>query len=176
MKCSFLWKDRGYAASDHISLDANETFEGCSGDGNVIDFSGIDNFEGLFTMQDSVGSLDEAPKIRSVAAKNGKSAKLGGFIVEKDQRYFAVDLCSSSGSIADGGGGICGAYCGRDNGEIKISNSDSAGRVMGVSSGGITGRRAGFNSGIVHITRCYSTGVIEEKVDRWCMWSGCWSS
>jgi hypothetical protein len=48
----------------------------------VIDLAGLDTFKGLFTVETDVESFAEAPLIRNVHVKNGKTAEDGGFIVQ----------------------------------------------------------------------------------------------
>lgn len=169
MNCTVLeWREEGYGAGYHISLDANETFDGngrkgkSDGDFSIIDLSGIDNFKGMFTIREEVSSFASAPLIKNVHIRNGTVARYGGFVVRKDQKHFSVDVCSSTGEIGGArAGGICGRKCGRDNSEMKISNSHSTGVILGEFAGGIAGNQVGRNGGLVNITQCFSTGNIE---------------
>eukprot|EP01138_Halocafeteria_seosinensis_P008792 gb/GECG01008986.1/.p1 GENE.gb/GECG01008986.1/~~gb/GECG01008986.1/.p1 ORF type:complete len:913 (+),score=82.73 gb/GECG01008986.1/:1-2739(+) len=165
MNCSVLqWAVHSYGADTYISLDANEVFDGGGRYGGVIDLNGTAGFKGLFAIMEHVASFDDAPLIKNMRVKGGVIAEHAGFIVRKDQRFFVADSCSSTGDIlAYGAGGICGSYCGRDNGEIKIMNSFSSGKIGSAQhshGGGITGEHVGDNQGRVNVTRCYSMGHI----------------
>eukprot|EP01138_Halocafeteria_seosinensis_P013039 gb/GECG01013317.1/.p1 GENE.gb/GECG01013317.1/~~gb/GECG01013317.1/.p1 ORF type:complete len:1067 (+),score=108.13 gb/GECG01013317.1/:1-3201(+) len=179
MNCSILeWTAHSYGPTTYISLRAHETFDGSvsssrekSGsplhDGEytgIISLTDVDDFQGLFVVDEEVTNFDEAPSIRNVHVRNGTTAHSAGFIVKGRQKYFIVDSCSSTGNIKnERAGGISGFYCGSDNGEIKISNSYSTGKIMSKSAGGIAGRKTGSEGGIAHIIRCHSTGKVEGK-------------
>eukprot|EP01138_Halocafeteria_seosinensis_P007584 gb/GECG01007752.1/.p1 GENE.gb/GECG01007752.1/~~gb/GECG01007752.1/.p1 ORF type:complete len:1247 (+),score=146.21 gb/GECG01007752.1/:1-3741(+) len=165
MNCSVLnWNGCGYAVDTHISLHAQETFDGGSREGNIIDLKDVNCFRGLFKIVDdsySNTSIDDAPFIRNVHTKNGITAEEGGFIVRKEQKHFIVDSCSSTGDITKNAGGICGRRAGCNGGHIKISNSFSTGPMLKTNAGGIAAVDAGECGGTVDITQCYSTGTIE---------------
>eukprot|EP01138_Halocafeteria_seosinensis_P011186 gb/GECG01011425.1/.p1 GENE.gb/GECG01011425.1/~~gb/GECG01011425.1/.p1 ORF type:complete len:533 (+),score=58.47 gb/GECG01011425.1/:1-1599(+) len=167
MNCTVLnWKDHNYNGDTHVLLKANEVFDGGGRDGNIIDLGDTQGFRGLITVEnngDDIESLDEAPVIRNVHVKNGKSVERGGFIVRKVQKYIAVYSCSSTGEVDFEAGGIFGVNAGRNGGHVKISNSHSTGTIRGNWAGGIAGRNAGYNNGTVSITACYSSGKIEGK-------------
>ena len=160
LTCSFHW-----SSSDHdcIVLKQHEIFEG---NGNDIDITGNNDWEGLFRIDPSVTGLDNAPMIRSVHIIGGKTSIKGGFVIQSGQKHFVVESCSSTGTIQGlgestyfGGGGICGQKC---SGDILIKNCWSTGLIHGHSAGGITGREVGLggNGNTVNITHCYSTGDI----------------
>eukprot|EP01138_Halocafeteria_seosinensis_P004569 gb/GECG01004675.1/.p1 GENE.gb/GECG01004675.1/~~gb/GECG01004675.1/.p1 ORF type:complete len:529 (+),score=43.90 gb/GECG01004675.1/:1-1587(+) len=156
--CDIPWKARGYGPSDHVKLGVSETFDGQN---YTVDLSDVKAFTGLFRINDSVvTSFEQAPVIKNVHTRNGEVQDGGAFIVQRNQRFFKVDHCSSSkGLIGQNCGGIAGAYCGCSDGQVVISNSLSTGNI-GDSGGGIIGFRAGDAGGIVNITNCYSTGDI----------------
>eukprot|EP01138_Halocafeteria_seosinensis_P005584 gb/GECG01005707.1/.p1 GENE.gb/GECG01005707.1/~~gb/GECG01005707.1/.p1 ORF type:complete len:787 (+),score=58.56 gb/GECG01005707.1/:1-2361(+) len=160
--CEVLnWKDHKYTDRHFISLRANETFDGRSG--NKINLTNIEEFRGLFGIE-NVQSFSEAPIIRNVHVVGGSTNRFAGFIVGKQQKHFVVDSCSSSGAISGTrSGGICGDLCGSQSGQISISNSFSTGLVSGQYAGGIAGTQAGSNYGVVNIARCYSTGRIDGE-------------
>eukprot|EP01138_Halocafeteria_seosinensis_P006759 gb/GECG01006912.1/.p1 GENE.gb/GECG01006912.1/~~gb/GECG01006912.1/.p1 ORF type:complete len:567 (+),score=46.11 gb/GECG01006912.1/:1-1701(+) len=152
------WKNSGYGPEDFITLAPYEVFDG--GSGHVIDLQGVRHFAGLIRVNtSSVQSFEQAPFIHNVHMQNGLAAEAGGFIVQKFQKFFVIDSCSSTGIIMWKGGGICGEGCGEE-GQIIISNSYTTGDIAGDSSGGITGEAVGYSSGLVNITDCYSTGSI----------------
>eukprot|EP01138_Halocafeteria_seosinensis_P000775 gb/GECG01000796.1/.p1 GENE.gb/GECG01000796.1/~~gb/GECG01000796.1/.p1 ORF type:complete len:683 (+),score=82.04 gb/GECG01000796.1/:1-2049(+) len=158
MNCSVLsWKSQSYTGGHYISLGVNETFDG--GAESMIDLSGVNAFNGLLRIRADVGSFLDAPLIRNVHIKNGKTSAKGGFIVGKQQKYFEIDSCSSTGDIGVDGGGICGFGCGQGYGQIKISNCYSTGNIAD-KGGGITGANTGKDGGTVYITQCYSRGQI----------------
>lgn len=169
MICTVLhWQENGYDAATHISLSANETFDGAANEGGhrekfIINLSGVVGFGGLITVKDEdVATFAEAPMIRNVHVKNGTTADSGGFIVQQAQKYFSVVSCSSTGTISVRAGGICGYLCGYMDGKIDISNSHSTGAI-GPDAGGITGEKAGQSGGLVRITRCHSSGEIQGE-------------
>lgn len=164
--------DREWTGSnDSISLLAYEVFEG---NGHTIDLEGLNEFDGLFAISDTIDTFNEAPIIRNLHTTAGQTSRGAGFIVRKKQKFFVVDSCSSSGvtfgkmrqtveyPFIDGGGGICGKDCGKDGGQISISNSFSSGTV-GEVSGGIVGSHVARNGGTVNITNCHSTGAITGR-------------
>eukprot|EP01138_Halocafeteria_seosinensis_P004680 gb/GECG01004786.1/.p1 GENE.gb/GECG01004786.1/~~gb/GECG01004786.1/.p1 ORF type:complete len:857 (+),score=59.33 gb/GECG01004786.1/:1-2571(+) len=178
MNCSVLnWRDHGYKAHFHISLGANEAFEGggdqANNEGNttnIIDLRCISGFQGLIRIKDDVTTLDTAPVIRNVHVRNGTIAEKGGFIVRQDQKYFVVHSCSSTGDITHRwAGGICGANSG-EWGQISVSSSYSTGKMKGNAAGGIAGFGVGRN-GIADISRCYSTGDMEKQAGGICGFS-----
>eukprot|EP01138_Halocafeteria_seosinensis_P012744 gb/GECG01013020.1/.p1 GENE.gb/GECG01013020.1/~~gb/GECG01013020.1/.p1 ORF type:complete len:2431 (+),score=261.97 gb/GECG01013020.1/:1-7293(+) len=165
MICDVLeWQEQRYGASTHITLHANEVFDGGGDrhDGNVIDLAGVVNFEGLFRISRDVYSILNAPLIRNVDVKGGVTAVGGGFVVQSFEGYFEIDSCSSTGDITENSGGIAGEYSGRNYGEVEILSSHSEGRILGRNAGGITGEYSGQN-GVLRMTRCYSTGSIEGE-------------
>eukprot|EP01138_Halocafeteria_seosinensis_P003112 gb/GECG01003181.1/.p1 GENE.gb/GECG01003181.1/~~gb/GECG01003181.1/.p1 ORF type:complete len:606 (+),score=77.30 gb/GECG01003181.1/:1-1818(+) len=182
MNCTVLgWEDHGYDGDTHISLDSWELFDGGGLEGNIIDLQNIWDFHGLLTIREDgndIESLGEAPLIRNVHLKNGKTADFGGYVVRESQRFFTVESCSSTGDISGSfrSGGICGPSCGRNEGHIKISNSYSTGKIEASGAGGITGALVGDNGGTVNITQCYSSGsigggLVEGQEGGICGWS-----
>ena len=160
LTCSFKWNN----THEYIVLLKDEVFEG---NDHVITLEGLNNWEGLFAINDSAHggptSLHNAPVIRNLHLAGGKTSAKGGFVIRSEQRHFIVESCSSSGTIQgdqdsnSGGGGICGQGC---SGEILISHCSSSGEIQG-RAGGIAGRNLGFNNDFkVNITRCHSTGNI----------------
>ena len=160
LTCSFHWSSGDH---DCIVLKEHEVFEG---NGNGINITGNNNWEGLFQIDDSATSLDNAPMIRNIHIIGGETSVQGGFVIQSEQKHFIVDSCSSTGKIRGilggpihyGGGGICGNRC---SGDIQISNCSSSGEI-GFSGGGITGRELGIhgNASTVNVTHCHSTGDI----------------
>ena len=169
LNCTFKWEEAGFANKDYIKLYKNELFEG---NGFEIDIENIDNWHGLIRIEASNNpdktptSLLDAPTIRNVHIRGGRTIPAGGFIVQRDQNHFIVEFCSSSGIINGicgdggscfGGGGICGNEC---SGEIVIRDSYSTGHIEGNVAGGIAGRFLGHSGGNVTILRCFSMGEI----------------
>lgn len=143
LTCNELeWLSHGYGPETHISLGPHEIFDGSAGQTGrqIIDLTGLINFEGLFKMMANVNSAEEAPLIKNVHVKGGNTAERAGFVIQKRQKYFTVDSCTSTGEITNtGAGGICGSWCGEYNGEISIVDSYTTGRISGWAAGGITG-------------------------------------
>eukprot|EP01138_Halocafeteria_seosinensis_P011595 gb/GECG01011845.1/.p1 GENE.gb/GECG01011845.1/~~gb/GECG01011845.1/.p1 ORF type:complete len:847 (+),score=109.40 gb/GECG01011845.1/:1-2541(+) len=160
LNCTLLdWQKANYGNHHHITLKANETFDG---NDNEIDLASFNDFRGLFVVDDSgVSSLERAPLIRNVDVKNGETNTDGGFIVQSNQRFFIVDSCSSTGVIDLRGGGICGRRCGEDMGHILITGCQSTGKIKGRGAGGIAGHRIAEYWGSARIVDCHSIGDIE---------------
>ena len=152
LTCNFTW-DNHYDEDDYIFLQANEIF---NGNDYVIDLDGCDSWEGLFRINSTI-QWENAPIIKHLHVISGETSYDGGFIVQSDQKNFVVDSCSSSGTIDERGGGVCGHQC---SGTILLSNCWSTGLIKGHNTGGITGRLFGFDQGKVNITNCWSEGVI----------------
>lgn len=79
MNCSVLyWQAAGYEEDTYISLGAHEIFDGDSTvdakTESYIDLSGIDWFDGLFIVQDSVITFAEAPSIKNVHVSEGSQS------------------------------------------------------------------------------------------------------
>lgn len=65
--------------------------------------------------------------------------------------------CYSTGNIGVGGGGICGASCGRESGSAIISKCYSTGYIL-EQGGGIIGR-VSQNTNVIN---CYTTGNLDS--------------
>ena len=161
-----MWNDT-YTNEHVISLKANEIFDGDCHGGSlgentaVIDLAGMTDFLGFITINDDVLSFDQAPLIKNVHVVNGTTGDDGGFIVRKQQRFFVMDSCSSSGEISgSNSGGLCGRHSGCKHGKIKIVNSHSTGEIAGSHAAGITGNLLAEVNGTANITNCYATGHI----------------
>eukprot|EP01138_Halocafeteria_seosinensis_P015527 gb/GECG01015845.1/.p1 GENE.gb/GECG01015845.1/~~gb/GECG01015845.1/.p1 ORF type:complete len:360 (+),score=39.92 gb/GECG01015845.1/:1-1080(+) len=160
--CAVTWTGNNF-----ITLHANEIFDGK--DYN-FELGGVTDFEGLFKIARDVSSYAEAPTIRNLHIRGGKTSLGAGFLVQANQQFFIVDSCSSSGTITGeagvfyffGSGGICGHSC-AEKGQIKISNSFSTGDVSSRGGGGIAGAWAGQNGGIVNISNCGSSGKLQGQ-------------
>ncbi len=105
-----------------------------------VNFGGSDNY---IINCHSVGTISyDAGGIVGSGAANGGSLWVRG--------------CSSSGDITDtNSGGIVGAACGQENGQITISSCWSTGNITG-NGGGISGNNCNAT-----IENCYSEGNIE---------------
>ena len=148
-----------FTMSDYITLEKDEAFEG---NDNEILLNG--EYKGLFKIADSEerapSSLEDAPIIRNLHLIGGETERDGAFFVQKEQNYFIIDSCSSSGEIKGrNSGGICGDKC---SGDILITNCWSSGEISGDDAGGITGQRIAHDgndyNASVTITLCHSTG------------------
>ena len=173
LTCSFDWSQSSH---DCILLYKDEVFEG---NNNEINITGYSNWEGLFEIANSdstsgsgPSSLADAPLIRNVHIRGGKTSDKGGFIVQSGQKHFIVQSCSSTGVINGmnkspwfSGGGICGNEC---SGDVHITNCWSSGEIRGDRAGGIAGRRVGVHGDgyTVNVSHCHSTGDINGS------WSG----
>ena len=156
-----LRNNNDFTNSDYITLEKNEVFEG--NDNQVLLPSG--EYEGLFKISEygaaAPSSLEDAPVIRHLYMTGGRTATNGGFLIQKEQKHFIVDSCSSTGIIlGSGSGGVCGSQC---SGDILITNCSSSGTI-GHNAGGIAGQDVGLNgnddNANVTITLCHSEGVI----------------
>ena len=151
--------------NDYITLEKDEVFEG---NGNKIILDGA--YRGLFLISPSSTrgptSLENAPVIRNLHMVGGETMAGHGFIVQRRQKNFIVDSCSTSGEISGtDSGGICGQEC---TDYILIKNCWSSGDITGDGAGGIAGDR--FASKIYNLNArpnakadiidCYSTGDI----------------
>lgn len=76
--------------------------------------------------------------------------------VGSDSAIYATN-CYSTGYISVGGGGICGASCGRESGSATISNCYSTGYIL-EQAGGIIGR-VSQNTNVIN---CYTTGNLDS--------------
>eukprot|EP01138_Halocafeteria_seosinensis_P014425 gb/GECG01014726.1/.p1 GENE.gb/GECG01014726.1/~~gb/GECG01014726.1/.p1 ORF type:complete len:474 (+),score=38.48 gb/GECG01014726.1/:1-1422(+) len=153
--CNIKWGDRGYKGTHYMKLKANEIFDGQN---FTIDLTDNMEVHGLFMVDDAVQSFTEAPLITHVHTTGGITVRKGGFILRKQQRFFKVHHCSSTGQVENAGGGIAGLHSGY-TGEAAITNSYSTGSI-GSSGGGIVGRGAGKSGGVMRISNCRTTGVI----------------
>eukprot|EP01138_Halocafeteria_seosinensis_P002739 gb/GECG01002800.1/.p1 GENE.gb/GECG01002800.1/~~gb/GECG01002800.1/.p1 ORF type:complete len:582 (+),score=60.63 gb/GECG01002800.1/:1-1746(+) len=168
--CDINWRETGYGNTDHIILEPNEVYDGQD---FTIDLDGMDAFEGLFAVHDSVETFQESPEIRNVHTVNGATNTSAGFIIRFKQRFFKVNQCSSTGTVAgNDSGGIAGAesggilgsalyVTGYEGGHVVVQNSYSTGAIAGTTAGGVIGAWAGAGSGQVRITDSYSEGNIE---------------
>ena len=140
------------SANDWITVEEDETFDGA---GYTIDMTGVNDCAGLFDC--SGGDAGANATIKKLGVLNGITANNGGFIVRKEQKFFTVDDCYSTGDISGyAAGGICGFVVGHE-GSCTITNCYSTGDLIYRFSGGICGSYAGYR-GSCTITNCYSTG------------------
>eukprot|EP01138_Halocafeteria_seosinensis_P009417 gb/GECG01009623.1/.p1 GENE.gb/GECG01009623.1/~~gb/GECG01009623.1/.p1 ORF type:complete len:1009 (+),score=104.69 gb/GECG01009623.1/:1-3027(+) len=160
--CSVTWTGN----DDFLTLKAHEKFDG---NDFTVDMSDLNAVEGLFCIDNDVSSFEAAPRITRVHARGGQTSVGGGFLIRSHQRFFDVDLCSSTGNIGGvgssggyGGGGIAGEHGGQD-GQIRVSDCYSTGDMIGRTSNGILGRECGRHGGTVNITRCSSHGEIASE-------------
>jgi hypothetical protein len=143
----------GWSTTDFIQLSDNQIFDGQN---NTIDL-GSNTISGLITSTGT--SIDNAPIIKNLGVLNGNINDNTGYIIRKEQSFFRINNCHSTGSISSyGGGGICGIKPGL-NGHSIISNCYTIGNITGNYSGGICGIRAG-EYGICNINNSYTTGNI----------------
>ena len=160
-----LTDSSNFTMNDYITLEKNEVFEG--NDNHVVLYG---RYNGLFrinTTSEANGpsSLEDAPVIRNLHIIGGETHIGGGFIIQRGQKHFIVEACSSSGKIQGrDSGGICGEKC---SGDILITACWSSGSVTGNFAGGISGNSIGDNGNgdntKVKITQCYSTGDITSS-------------
>jgi hypothetical protein len=159
----FTWTALGLDATDFIELSGNEIFDGS---GYEIDISGL-SWEGLITISPSVTNIGTAPLIKNLGVIRGDIGGLsggGGAIVQKEQKFFSIRSCWSTGDISGyEAGGIAGGYSGQIGGECDISGCYSTGTIYGNTAGGIVGPNAGESGGLCTITECYSTGEIPSS-------------
>jgi hypothetical protein len=148
---NFLWSALGLADTDsYIALGAGETFDG---NNKTINITGYNFWRGLFSTGGT--SLATGPTIKNLGILNGNISTFGGFFIRREQSYFKVQQCYSTGNITNNyAGGISGYWSGK-NGSCTITNCYSTGNLVG--SGGIVGENAGTN-GYCLVTNCYSTG------------------
>jgi hypothetical protein len=140
----------------HFILGDEQVFDG---QGNTIDLS-TNITAGLFASTGS--SIDTAPLIKNLGVLGGSLNDFCGYIVKREQNYFIVDNCYSTGNIiANGSGGITGNQFGV-NGHCIISNCYTTGNINGKYSGGICAIRPGQN-GICYINNSYTTGNINGQ-------------
>ncbi len=102
--------------TDFIALELNQVFDG---QGFTIDMTGVTT-AGLFSCSTTEGSPSI---IKNLGVLNGTTATQGGFIVRKEQEYFKVENCYSTGVIGLQSGGICGNQAAGVNGEPAIGRS-----------------------------------------------------
>jgi hypothetical protein len=156
----FAWSALGFDATDYIELSGNEIFNGAN---KKIAISGEILWEGLITISASVTDLSGAPLIKNLGVINGDiTSDYGGAIIRRDQKFFKIENCYSTGEIFGiYAGGIAGAFSGQSVGSCTITNCYSTGAITGLSAGGIAGSNAGYDiSGSCDISGCYSTGII----------------
>ena len=150
-----LTDDLEWISTDFFELSPNEIFNGNNKKINV----NINNWNGLFV---STGTSESNRPIIENLEVNLISNSLNtaaGIIIIREQRFFIIDNCHSSGNISvDNSGGICGFNAGF-KGNCSITNCYSLGNISGLNSGGICGLHAGSN-GNCSITNCYSLGNI----------------
>jgi hypothetical protein len=128
------------------------------GQGHTIDL-GTNSTAGLFA---STGTtIDNAPLIKNLGVLGGSLPQKGGYIVKKEQKYFKVDNCYSTGVIHNNGGGIVGGSAGYSYGHCIISNCYSTGNIS-YRAGGIIGDIGGTIYGKCYVSNCYSTGNIDN--------------
>lgn len=156
-----------------LSLDvSNQYFEiltnkvTIDGGNHFVRIYGVTDYPGLVKLRSTISRRSNV-FVRNINIRKQSSSTLainGGWI---GQEYFGrfsdviVDNCSSSGDINNNSaGGICGRYCGSNNGNVKISNCYSLGDISGNNAGGICGNNAGDTSGNVTISTSYSSGAI----------------
>jgi hypothetical protein len=145
----------GWAITDYIQLGANEIFDGQD---YTIDLSS-NTTSGLFSTGGT--SLEDGSVIKNLGVLNGALEANGGYIVRKEQSFFKLYKCYSTGIInGDQSGGICSTYAG-NNGSCTITNCYSTGTINADGCGGICSTYAG-NNGSCTITNCYSTGNINS--------------
>jgi hypothetical protein len=136
----------------HFVLSDNQIFDGQD---HTINLGSNYTF-GLFASTGT--SIENGPLIKNLGVLNGILGYLGGYIVRKEQTYFKIDNCYSTGELINTCGGICGSNIGK-NGICNITNCYSTGNITGTGCGCICGSNTGI-SGICNITNCYSTGNI----------------
>ena len=132
---NIVWKTVMEAVGPQGSYNANdyitiEADEIFDGAGYEIDMDGVNNCDGLFACNGGSAGAGNNATIKNLGVTGGATASFGGFIVKSNQAFFTVDDCYSTGEI------------------------------LGESSGGICGFRAGKDGGSCTITNCYSTGPI----------------
>lgn len=164
----FVWRDVvGLNDTDNIELLTNEIFDGQN---HTIDLSGIESWQGLFSVSSAVSDISNSPLIKNIGMLNGGLEKWCGFILRDSQKFFRLTSSYSTGHISRlGSGGITGHSAGANGGHCLITNCYSSGTSVTdiasqytVGSGGICGRDAGAK-GTCIIKNCYSTGNIGEN-------------
>jgi hypothetical protein len=158
LKGNFTWSEitnnLGWDTTDYITLGDGQSFDG---QGHTIDLES-NIIAGLFA---STGTtIDNGPVLKNLGVLGGQTYYINnnnynnsgsGFIIIKNQSYFKVDNCYSTGNINKHGGGICGNRCTI----FRITRCYSTGNIEGTGSGGITSYKC-----IGDISNCYSTGDI----------------
>eukprot|EP01138_Halocafeteria_seosinensis_P008626 gb/GECG01008816.1/.p1 GENE.gb/GECG01008816.1/~~gb/GECG01008816.1/.p1 ORF type:complete len:927 (+),score=68.81 gb/GECG01008816.1/:1-2781(+) len=146
----------------HLTLGKGEIFDG---QGYTIYLNGTTNWQGLIKVSNDVTNFADAPLIKNLHMKGGRTSIGGGFIVQSQQKFFMVDSCTSTGIIYGqkhpfhGGGGITGEQCGANGGQALVINCHTSGPTEAADGGGICGRKTG-SGGTVNITSCSSSGAI----------------
>ena len=153
---SEIVNDLSFSDTAYIALTHDETF---NGDNYVVDLSDIIEWEGLFTTDNTNGSESSRSLIKNVGVINGGLKETCGYIVKEYQKYFKIESCYSTGTIAKFGGGIAGRESG-GYGSCVITNCYSTGDINR-DSGGMVGQLPGRYGSCV-ITNCYSTGNIDK--------------
>lgn len=148
--------------TNYITLNANQIFDG----GYYTITVPTSNWLGIFAVDSGVSIFADAPTVRNLGVActggigDGTIGNAGGAIFRPSQKYFILQNSSSSGTINDQAGGLCGAYSGATSGGmITISNCFSNGTI-GQYAGGICGAKLGQTQGNATISNCYSTGAI----------------
>ena len=126
---STVMNNADYNNTDYIALGANQVFDG---QGFKIDMGTLTGCPGLFSCSNVLG---QPSIIKNLGVLGGSTADYGGFIVRKEQKYFEVDNCYSTGDIGQLAGGICGQYAGYNNGTCTVTNCYSTGDIS-LSAGG----------------------------------------
>lgn len=157
--CDIEWNEWRKELGEYVILHRNQVFEGRN---HLIDLTELQNFDGLFKIDSSVTSFEEAPTIKGVKTVFGRTSRGGAFIIQAEQRFFLVRNCSSSGEIGQSGGGIAGSESGKQ-GVISVSHSHTTGTIQGPYSGGISGAATARSGGNAHFTSTYSTGSMEGR-------------
>jgi hypothetical protein len=108
-------------SNTYILLETNDIFDG---NNHTITVSWMN--EGIF--ESNADSSNNMPIVKNLIVNSIKGiSDFGGGIIKRDQRFFIVDNCRTSGINNICAGGICGAYAGTNNGYCIIRNCESQG-------------------------------------------------